>query len=229
MKLNKPYTYQVLPSGRLGARSGKAKLFYPYRNGPLTGGPFFVVKETVRSRCIPRNTVLQSEMRGLCAGGRDGTMIRLAFFDMDGTLCAPRFYVNGKMVVGMSDEAWLAFCEKNGADTYKFCKPVPAVVEYAEELKKHGAVLYVLSSAQSEAEKAAKVKFTESNCRGMFREVITVAGDDEKLPVMQKIAAEAGILASDVELVEDTYRLVLQATVAGMNATHVSHLYCKRD
>ena len=69
-------------------------------------------------------------------------MIRLAFFDMDGTLCAPRFYVNGVMVPGMSDDDWLSYCKKNGADTYRFCKVVTPVADYASELRAHGAELY---------------------------------------------------------------------------------------
>ena len=153
-------------------------------------------------------------------------MIRLAFFDMDGTLCAPRFYVNGKTVGGMSDEAWIAFCAKNGEDSYRFCKPVPLVAEYVEELKDHGAKLYVLSSSNSAAENAAKRKFVAHNFAGVFEEVITVSGDAEKLPVIRKIAEKEGVKLEDCELVEDTYPLVLQAIVAGMKGTHVSHIYC---
>lgn len=156
-------------------------------------------------------------------------MIRLAFFDMDGTLCAPRFYVNGTMVVGMSDEAWISFCRANGENTYRFCKPVPAVAEYAEELHAKGASLYVLSTVQTGEEAAAKQKFTKQNFPGLFSDVLTVQNDADKFAVMRQLMEEKGVRPEECELVEDTYATVLAAAVAGMRATHVSHLYCKRD
>ncbi len=153
-------------------------------------------------------------------------MIKLAFFDMDGTLCAPRFYVDGKTAAGMSDTAWLEYCAKNGEDTYRFCKPVPSVVEYAQELKSHGAKLYILSMSMSDAESAAKRKFTAQNFAGMFEDVRIVASDAEKLPVIREIAEKAGVRPEECELIEDTYATVLAAIVAGMKGTHVSHIYC---
>lgn len=133
------------------------------------------------------------------------------------------------MVPGMSDEAWLEFCRKNGEDTYRFCTPVPQVTAHAEELRRTGAVLFVLSASQSEEENAAKRKFVRVNMPGLFEEVITVDADDKKIPTIRRIAEERGVALSDCEIVEDTYGLVLKATVAGINATHVSHLCCKRD
>lgn len=153
-------------------------------------------------------------------------MTKLVFFDMDGTLCAPRFYVDGKTVGGMSDTAWLQYCEKNGEDTYRFCKPVPVVTEYAQQSKAHGAKVYILSTSWSEQESAAKRKWTEQNFPGLFTEVILTAKDDEKLPIIRKIAEKEGVSLGDCELVEDTYATVLAAIAAGIKGTHVSHLYC---
>ena len=156
-------------------------------------------------------------------------MIRLAFFDMDGTLCAPRFYVNGVMVPGMSDDDWLSYCKKNGADTYRFCKVVTPVADYASELRAHGAELYVLTAVQTEEETAAKRKYTQQHFPGMFKDVLTVSGDAEKLEIIKRMSEERKLHPDECELVEDTYGLVLSATVAGIHATHVSHLICKRD
>ena len=157
-------------------------------------------------------------------------MIKLAFFDMDGTLCAPRFYVNGKTVGGMSDEAWLAFCEKNGEDTYRFCKPVPIVTEYAQKLRDHGAKIYVLSTSQTSWEKAAKQKFVKQNyADGFFTEVIAVEHDEDKLPVIRKVAEKEGVRLEDCELVEDTYATVLAAIVTGIRGTHISQIYCSLE
>lgn len=153
-------------------------------------------------------------------------MVRLAFFDMDGTLCAPRFYVNGKTLHGMSDQEWLTYCEKNGEDGYRFCKPVPMVTEYAQGLRDRGAKLYVLSTSWTEWEDAAKRKFIAQNYPGLFEEVRTVRGDAEKLPVIRETAEKEGVRLDECELVEDTYSTVLAAIVAGIRGTHVSHIYC---
>jgi FMN phosphatase YigB (HAD superfamily) len=157
-------------------------------------------------------------------------MIRLAFFDMDGTLCAPRFYVNGKMVGGMSDEAWHTFCEKNGEDTYRFCKPVPSVTEYARKLRECGAKVYVLSTSQTKYECDAKNKFVRQNYpAGFFTEVLTVEHDADKLPVIREIAEKEGVRPEECELIEDTYATVLAAIVAGIRGTHVSMIYCDAE
>jgi len=47
--------------------------------------------------------------------------------------------------------------------------------------------------------------------------------------VICRLAEEKKIPLAECEMVEDTYSLVLKATVAGIRATHVSHLYCKGD
>ena len=150
----------------------------------------------------------------------------MAFFDMDGTLCAPRFYVNGKIVGGLSDTAWLEFCDKNGEDTYRFCKPVPLVTEYAQTLRDHGAKIYVLSTSQTAPENAAKQKFVKQNYpAGFFTEVITVEHDADKIPVIRKYAEREGVRLEDCELIEDTYATVLAAIVEGIKGTHVSFIY----
>lgn len=157
-------------------------------------------------------------------------MTRLAFFDMDGTLCAPRFYVNGKIVGGMSDEAWHEFCAKNGEDTYRFCKPVPMVTEYAQTLREHGAKIYVLSTSQTQYECDAKNKFVRQNYpAGFFTEVLTVEHDADKIPLIRRIAEEEGVRLEECELIEDTYSTVLDSIVAGIRGTHVSMIYCASE
>ena len=85
-------------------------------------------------------------------------MIKLAFFDVDGTLSAPQYLVNGKLQIGMSDTQWQKYCEEHGEDTYEYCKPVKVVKEYALSKKAQGAVLYVLTSTQGENENKGKRK-----------------------------------------------------------------------
>ena len=227
-----PYTYQkIVSSGAATRLRDNLHVILPIRDADIACRRLLLFTSRGRHGKIDtvRCTGRESYRVDIVRPREVIFMTRLAFFDMDGTLCAPRFYVNGNLVPGMSDEDWTAFCKKNGADTYRFCKTVTPVAEYAAELRARGAELYVLTAVQTEEEIAAKRKYTQLHFPGMFTDVIGVEHDADKLDVIAKIAKEKGIAAEECELVEDTYSLVLKATVAGIRATHVSHLICKRD
>ena len=149
---------------------------------------------------------------------------KLAFFDIDGTLSAPYYPVDGVMKPGMTDEQWLTFCKTYGEDSYRFCKPVGPVKRYAEELRKEGAELYVLSASQSVDEDLSKDRFIERCYPGLFCKVITVRSDEEKIPKILSIAAGAEVPPAACELIEDTYQNVLQAVNHGIKGTHISQL-----
>ena len=85
--------------------------------------------------------------------------IRIAFFDIDGTLSAPYYPVNGVLQAGMTNEQWLDFCQNYREDAYRFCKPVLPVIRYAQSLSEQGTELYVISTSQSEAEDISKHRF----------------------------------------------------------------------
>ena len=149
-------------------------------------------------------------------------MIRLCFFDVDGTLSAPYYPVNGQMHPGMSDDGWIHFCAKYGEDAYQWCKPLPKVREYAAKRKQEGAKLYVLTTSQTSFETRAKVKFVSENYPDLCEDIIAVSKDEWKWEVMRALAQQEGADLSEIELVEDTFTTVLKVDQMGMVGTHIS-------
>ena len=151
---------------------------------------------------------------------------KLAFFDIDGTLSAPYYPVNGILQAGMTDEQWLAFCREYREDAYRYCKPVMPVIRYAQELRDSGAQLYVISTSQTEEEDRSKERFIARVCPDLFREVITVRTDREKTDKILEIAAAQNVKPAECELVEDTYSIVLDAIEKGIKGTPVAQIVC---
>ena len=149
---------------------------------------------------------------------------KLAFFDIDGTLSAPYYPVEGELKPGMTDEQWITFCKEYGEDSYFFCKPVMPVKRYAEKLREQGAELYVLSTSQTPEEDISKVKFIGRFYSGLFQEVLTVRRDADKVGRILELAEQKKIEADACELVEDTYSNVLLAVTNGIRATHISQI-----
>lgn len=151
---------------------------------------------------------------------------KLAFFDIDGTLSAPYYPVNGVLQAGMTDEQWLQYCRTYREDSYHFCKPVMPVIRYARKLRREGAKLYVLSTSQSEDEDRSKERIIAQWCPDLFREILTVRKDSGKTLKILEIARAEGVEPAECELVEDTYSLVLDAIGKGIKGTHVAQIVC---
>ena len=150
---------------------------------------------------------------------------KLAFFDVDGTLSAPCYeHAPGKNLIGVSDEDWLAFLEREGEDAYKDCAPLPCVRDYAKYLKGKGLRLFVLSSSASETESAAKIKFLRAHYDGLFEDFFFTAHDSEKLDVIRREAEKAAVLPAQCVFVEDTYRTLLAAATEGIICIHVANI-----
>lgn len=156
--------------------------------------------------------------------GKEIEMSEIVFVDVDGTLSVPIYKKNGADVIGFSPEEWLKYCIQNGEDTYQYCKPVAAVKKYAQKRKREGAVLYVLTTSKTSFETKAKEKFTERYYPGLFEEIIAVASDEMKLPVMLSVAEKYGVRPEKCELVEDTFSTLLQIMQSGIRPVHISHL-----
>lgn len=153
--------------------------------------------------------------------------MELVFFDIDGTLCVPTYKnKQGETVVGFTDEGWYEFCITMGEDGYKDCIPVKPVLRYAGKRHDDGAKLFVLSTAHTKEETSAKIKFVKTKLPDLFEEVITVAHDADKIPVMLDKAEKYGLEAKDCEIVEDTYATILKSNDVGIKATHISSLVC---
>ena len=150
---------------------------------------------------------------------------KLAFFDVDGTLSAPQYpHEDGRMDIGFTEEGWLSYCEKTGIRGYDFCRPLPPVREFAEELHRAGCRLFVLSSCMHVNEYDAKTAFVQTHYPGLFEDFYYVLHDGEKIPLIEKTARASGVPLSSCMLVEDTYSILLKAYEAGITAVHVSNI-----
>lgn len=151
-------------------------------------------------------------------------MIKAAFFDMDGTLSVPVYPVNGKFQPCMTDKQWHDFNELHNVNSYNWCKPILSVKRYAEKLKKEGAVLFVLTGVHTDYEVMGKKKFTEDFYKGLFTDLIPVSSDSEKIPCMKAYCEKQGLDYSECELIEDTFKNVIEAICEGFSAKHVTNV-----
>ena len=151
--------------------------------------------------------------------------IKLAFFDVDGTLSAPQYpHENGRMDIGFTQDGWAAYCEKTGVHAYDFCRSLPPVRTFAEELHRSGVRLFVLSSCFHPNEHAAKTTFVQTHYPDLFEDFFYVFHDGEKVPLIEKAARDNGVPLSSCMLVEDTYSTLLQAYAAGITAVHIANI-----
>ena len=69
---------------------------------------------------------------------------------------------------------------------------------------------------------SCKAQILDRYYAGMFDDIYAVEHDDDKVRFILKKAAELGIEPSDCELVEDTYRILLQTVTEGIKSTHIT-------
>lgn len=150
--------------------------------------------------------------------------IKLAFFDIDGTLSVPRYWIDGRFQIGTDEQGWIDYCLEHREDSYEFCYGSAPVRAHAEELKKSGCRLFVLSSIASDLEKDAKTKFAKRMYPGLFEDFFYVHRDLDKLEVIKQMAEENSVTLSECELVEDTLAILFPANRLGIRATHISML-----
>ena len=153
--------------------------------------------------------------------------IRLAFFDVDGTLSAPAYpQPGGGFDIGFTTEGWMTYCDQTGDKAYSHCLPLPQVLAFAEEMKQGGARLLVLSAIMNENERGAKHRFVQEHYPGLFAEedFFFVYHDGEKVPLILEKAAACRVPPDACMLVEDTYGTVLEARDAGICGVHVANI-----
>ena len=151
--------------------------------------------------------------------------MKLAFFDVDGTLSAPLYIdENGKKVIGFTPDGWSSFCKRAGEDGYKYCGIIPGVKEYARRLQQEGCLLFVLTSHLEEEETIAKRKFVGERYPGFFTDFFFVREDLEKVTVIMEVAKKYGVKPSDCALIEDTLNTLLYAHAQGIQAIHISNI-----
>ena len=150
--------------------------------------------------------------------------MKLAFFDVDGTLSVPRYFIDGRFQIGTDDRGWIEYCEEHREDSYEFCFGSKPVRAYAEKRKEEGCRLFVLSSIASDLEMDAKTKFVKRVYPGLFEDFFYVRKDLDKLDVIREMAEKNGVELEECELVEDTLAILFPANRLGIRATHISML-----
>ncbi|MBO6046834.1 MAG: hypothetical protein J6P61_03685, partial [Erysipelotrichaceae bacterium] len=61
--------------------------------------------------------------------------MKLAFFDVDGTLSAPCYVVDGERKIGLPFDCWEDYCDIHKERTYDDCAVNKPVERYARYLK----------------------------------------------------------------------------------------------
>lgn len=148
-----------------------------------------------------------------------------AWFDFDGTLCAPIFQNEEKTVFGFGRNDWVKFCEREGTAAYNNCVLMEPVIQYARALREGGFHLGVLTAKFSMGEEAAKRAWLKTHALdNLFEEVVFVRHPAEKIPFMLQYATQNQYRPDQIVLIEDLYDTVLCAISAGMVGIHTSHI-----
>lgn len=151
--------------------------------------------------------------------------IQLAFFDLDGTLSAPRYVgADGVPVIGFPVDEWKSFTAEKQEHSYDACRPVPYVQSFAENLKKKGVRLFVLSLTLYPGETLGKHRFIETWYPGLFEEVITVDHSEDKPAVIIDLAEKNHLKPENCLLIEDSLPALYQAIASGIRCCHVANI-----
>ena len=152
-------------------------------------------------------------------------MPKVAFFDMDGTITAPRFIDNGEYVCGFNLRAWVAHCERLKEKSYDACSVLQPVVDFAKQLASDNIPCIILTVACSKGEHIAKRAFLKDHgLENLFPRIIFCTDSKEKPDIILSYAAHNHLTPSDCMLVEDDYMCVLRAHDMGIQAAHISNI-----
>lgn len=148
---------------------------------------------------------------------------KIAFFDMDGTLVAPKFFDGERDYRSFPAEEWIRFCQEHGKDTYRHCMPLLPVFEFARLLRdKGGYELRIATVIMSNEEAQAKIKLKdEDELFRIFEAMNLVCDNDGKIVLLEQVAKEIG--PENVLLVDDDFHNVIRANQLGVKGLHVSH------
>lgn len=89
-------------------------------------------------------------------------MRSICFFDIDGTISAPRFRHNNSFVMGFSLQNWIRFCNEQKEHAYDYCAVVQPIIDFARDLKDRNWRNVILTVAKSDGEKLAKRAFLKN-------------------------------------------------------------------
>lgn len=149
---------------------------------------------------------------------------KLAFFDMDGTLVAPRFWTGDRMVYTFPKQEWIDYCNDKKEAAYAHCEIVRPVMEYLESIKAEYTPC-ILTVTCSHGEELAKTDFIQWHRElNGIEHVYFVHSDDEKFDVIKARIEELSLSPADIMLVEDNLYSVMKANELGYTGIHISHI-----
>lgn len=150
-------------------------------------------------------------------------MAKTAYFDIDGTLCAPIFKTDDGFTPCFPDKEWQTYCEAHPQDAYQYCQPVGPVLTYAVRLIAHGYRAEILSVVLSDSERTAKIKWLANRhfTPDIFRNSTFATCPDDKIAY---ILQQHGDDLKSVVLVEDDFMTCIKAQSAGIKVVHISHI-----
>ena len=148
--------------------------------------------------------------------------IQIAFFDIDGTLSVPQYDVgNGVLKPGGTQEWWLEF-NMDRDNTYRTCRAPVTMVNFVSELRKKNVLVKCLTEEHSSFAFNNKAVWVEEQYGIPFEDIFWVDDKAAKVPVILKYCQLFNYEPKDVLFVDDTFPIVLEATVAGLCAKHIS-------
>lgn len=149
---------------------------------------------------------------------------RVAFFDLDGTLVAPRFYIDTAPVIGFVPNDWAAYC-KNHVDAYKHSIVVPSIINYARNLDSIGWELHILTAADTKPDMDAKSGFIKSSVlSSIFHQIHFVRSSKDKFGFIDAFLNIENLDPQDCLLVEDTFPTLWECCKLNIRVMHVSHI-----
>ena len=150
---------------------------------------------------------------------------KVAFFDLDGTLVAPRFYLDGTTpIIGFQPEDWVKYCEER-VDAYKDSVIVHQVYNYATNLWLQGWELHILTVAEELPDIYAKSDFiNKSKLAWLFKDTHFVKKTDEKIKFLEDFLNKKHVDPANCLLVEDTLSTLYKCCKLGIKLMHISHI-----
>lgn len=156
-------------------------------------------------------------------------LVKVAFFDLDGTLSIPRYESRSGVGCGMPDNVWFDYNNRS-SNTYRDCLVNPKAVGLLRDLRGLGVELKVLTLETFSGAYFNKVRFVLEKYPEFFEgyeDVLFVSGREDKTRMLKSIAKGMGLSHSEMLLVDDNFDVCLQANNEGFQVMHVSELFVR--
>ena len=151
--------------------------------------------------------------------------IRAAFFDIDGTLSVPRYMRGGKLMPGGSKEWWKSFCYTSPF-AYQNCGIPVAIKWLLNALQRAGSCIFVLSEETVPEAEPQKRLFIRKRYKKWIPDGNIIFVPDKKMKprLIAETARRTGCRPEEFLFMDDSFDLVIEASMLGISAHHISEL-----